>query len=973
MVWLLLGFSIIHLSIITTGHNPDIYNIYTRDSMAQVLLGNMDIDEKLGQLFMVPVYSDSGAAHMRGVEKHIKKYHIGGVIFMKGHPFAQYRFTEKLQSQEGLPLFIAMDAEWGLSMRLDSTVNYPKQMTMGALQDNGLIKNFAANVAQQMQELGVNVSFSPVVDINSNPENPVIHMRSFGEDKYLVAEKAKQYLAGLQENGILAVAKHFPGHGNTHIDSHYDLPVVDISRMRLFNNEIYPFEALMDWGVGGVMTAHLRVPSLTGKDDRPTSLSPKIGHKLIKRKMGFRGVVFSDALNMKGATLWGDGKNIELQAFKAGNDVLLFPGQVGAAVKAIKEELARGRIKMDEIDESVLRIIKAKLWIASTSTVKEKHTPKTLHKSLHKPAYSLVNAQIAESAITVLADQEPTLFGTLHDSLLLIQFGDVLDNALAQTLAKYSPVRQIHFSSKNDIRLGSKVPGLLTRFVKVVISTHGVNPYDMGNRFGYSEKAIGAIDKCLEYAPKGILMNFGSPYFLRLLAAGGHTVLQCYENTTYLQQAAAQVVYGALPGLGKLPVTSVFNFQSGWDLDAKGLLQYGLPEQVGLSSANLKRIDRLARMAITNGATPGCQVLVAKDGKVIYEKSFGHFTYDSLTRVQGTHIYDLASMTKVMASTLMTMRFYELGLMDLDKTLGDYLGEEVDSNKRDLVLREILTHQSGLAAWIPFYKYTLTEGGLCDSNYCYAPNSFFELPVADNLYVHAGIADSIYQIINKSPLQVRGKYLYSDLGYFYILKILRGLNDGEFDTYLQSNFYSPLGMDKTLFNPLQRFSKEVIAPTEDDKYFRHQLVHGYVHDPAAAMLGGIAGHAGLFSTAGDVAKLFEMFLRQGNYNGVNYLEPETIALFTQTQYPGNRKGLGFDKPETRAGIPSPLNKDASPETYGHTGFTGTCVWADPKHHLLYVFLSNRVYPSGENWKLLSMNTRTDILQVVYDDLLGKIK
>lgn len=971
-LFLLFVFAVLCGSIVVPEKYNDTYAIFSDNALLKEQVENMTIEEKIGQIFMVPVYSDRSSFHKKEILELIEQKHIGGVIFMKGHPYKQYKWTKAFNQKSKVPLFVAMDAEWGLNMRLDSVIKYPKQMTMGALNDNTLIRRFANNVGAQMQTMGVNVSFGPVVDINSNPKNPVIHMRSFGESKYDVADKGIQYMIGLQEKGIIAVAKHFPGHGDTYLDSHLELPKVEHTKRRINRVELYPFERIFESGVGGTMTAHLNIPAFMGDDKGPGSLSKTITSKLLKRRLGFEGLVFSDALNMKAVTKYVPENEIDLKAFEAGNDVLLFPRNIEGAIESIKKAISSGRISESELDYRVLRILKAKSWIKKNSVIQDSVlTAPALNDSLNQAKHQLVNEQMAESCGTLLGKPYADNFKNLHDTLLLIAVGGNENSDFAKTLKQYAPVKtvSIELEAEKDF---DKELGLLTkRFKKIVLSLQSVNPYKVVGNFGYNDKMLSSLSAFCTANPKALLVNFGTPYLLQKFNFSNST-LQFYEELPCIQIAAAQAVYSAIGNKGTLPVSvSSFDFGNGRKTDAKNILKYGIPEQEGMSSKNLERIDIIAENAIAEGATPGCQILVAKSGRVIYQKSFGQFNYESSTAITNEKLYDVASVTKVMASTLLLMRFYEMGEIDLDKTLFDYLGSEVDSSKMDLSLREILTHQAGLSAWIPFYKYTLTEGGMCDSNYCYAPNDFFNLKVAEGLYVQNNIKDTIYKLINKSKMKTRGKYLYSDLGYFYMLKILENINNSSIEDYLYANFYNSLGMNYTLYNPLNKFSKTDIVPTENDNYFRQQLVHGYVHDPAAAMFGGVAGHAGIFSNTNDIAKLFQMFLQEGSYNEVNYIEKETIDLFTKKQYVDNRKGIGFDKPETRDGVPGPLISDVSNATFGHTGFTGTCVWADPEHELIYVFLSNRINPTADNMKLIRMNVRTDIMQVLYDDLLDK--
>lgn len=951
----------------------DVYQVFGKEKEALDILSTMSVDEKIGQLFMIPVYTDRSDFHKKEILHLIEEQHLGGVIFMKGHPYKQYKWTKEFEAKAPLPMLIAMDAEWGPNMRLDSTVKHPKQMTLGAIKDQSLIRKLAGITASELSALGVNVSFGPVVDVNSNPENPVIHMRSFGEDKKEVADRAIQYMNGLQENGIISVAKHFPGHGDTYIDSHLDLPEIQHSKRRIAKLELYPFSRVFEMGIAATMTAHIRIPELQKHEQIPGSLSPRIVSKMLRKDLDFEGLVFSDALNMQAVTKYVDEDEIDISAYLAGNDILLFPRNMELAREQIKAAIANKEATEEDLNNRVLRILMAKLWAKEKRTVSDSMlTREDLNKSLNSGSVKSINQELSENAITTLNIQKKAPSGSLSDTVLLITIGSFEKTVFEKSLELYSPVKTIrlpHNLSKNPM----SIPEIKekARFQRIIIALFNVNPYKVQNNFGYGAYAFKTVEELCNTLPEAVLVNFGTPYLLGKLEID-NGIVQAYEELPSLQEAAAEVLFHAIGAKGRLPVgAGKYHFGSGQETYATNVLRYGLPEQEGLSSEQFAQIDSIALKAIKDEATPGCQVLVGLNGRIVYQKAFGNHKYEDGKTVEQSDLYDIASITKVMASTMMAMRLYEMGTLGLDKTLDEYLGKQVDSSKKTLAIREILTHQSGLSAWIPFYKYTLTDEGLCDSNYCYAPNEFYTTPVADSLYTHSGIRDTIYKLINGSRMKTRGEYLYSDLGYFYMLKIFDTLGYPMPDAYLESNFYGPMGMSRTLYNPLKRFEKQVIVPTEVDKYFRQQLVHGYVHDPAAAMLGGVAGHAGLFSNVNDMAKLFQMLLNDGSYNNTNYFEKSTVALFTSKQYENNRKGLGFDKPEKRPNKPGPTIRDVSPATFGHTGFTGTCVWADPEYDLVYIFLSNRIHPTAENMKLIRNNVRTDILQVVYDDLLDK--
>lgn len=950
----------------------DAYGIYEKSETVEQQLANMSLEEKIGQLFMLPVYSERSEFHRKEIESAIRKYKIGGLIFMKGHPSVQAKWTNRFQQISETPLFVAMDAEWGLSMRLDSVVQYQKAMTLGALQDDSLVYDFGKTIGEQLRLLGVNISFAPVADINSNPENPVIHMRSFGENKYDVARKSYAYMRGLQDSRVLAVAKHFPGHGDTELDSHKDLPVLTFSKRRLRRVELYPFKKLFQMGVGGVMSAHLKVEAFQKEEKVPASLSRRMTHRLLRREMDFEGICFSDALNMKGVANVKE-ENIDLTAFLAGNDVLLFPRSIENSIQKIKAAIASGRISEKQLDRSVMRILQAKKWLTIDRDQKDSSYYSSLINNLNKGSYKSVAQDISEKSLVLLKNKNDLLPFRQIKELKLVNIG--LDTGsktpFNQLLSLNRPTTEYFIPLNSNAAFYEKKLEELNGRDSLIICLYSINPYRVQRNFGYDSLAIDFIRK-LSSTPRSVLISFGSPYFLEKCGLKANSIIQAFEKLQYQQYAAAELLLGSISAKGQLPVSINQDYSFGYGMRSANLqrMRVGFPEQEGLHSDSLARIDSIAHEAISIEASPGCQVLVARNGRVIFHQAYGYHTYDSIRPVELTDLYDLASITKVASSTFNLMDLYQKGLLDVDQTLSYYLDTLVDSTKSELILREILAHQSGLRAWIPFYRYTLTTEGFCDSNYCYMPNNYYRLQVADSLFIQYSYTDSILHLINQSPLGTRGEYRYSDLGYFYMQQIIEKIG-GE-PLYNRSHrFYRQLGLSRMGYLPLSRFDKSEIVPTENDFYFRRQLIHGYVHDPAAAMMGGVAGHAGLFSNAYDLGILMQMMLNRGVYGGKQFLEGAVIDTFTKKQYEGNRKGMGFDKPELRPGKVGPAIKDMSASSFGHTGFTGTCTWVDPEHQLVYVFLSNRVYPSADNKKLIRKNIRTRILQVIYNDLLQK--
>ncbi len=932
------------------------------------LMETMSVEEKIGQLFMVAAYSNKDASHEQAIGKLIREYKIGGLIFMQGGPIRQARLTNNYQAIADIPLLIAMDAEWGPSMRLDSVTRFQRQLTWGAVQDDSVIYRSGAEIARQLKRLGVQVNFAPVIDINNNPRNPVIGDRSFGEDKYNVALKGLAYMNGLQENGIIACGKHFPGHGDTDADSHKTLPVITHSRDRLDTLELFPFNILMQQGLGSIMLAHLFIPSLDDTPGRASSMSPAVGRDLLRDSLGYRGLVFSDALNMKGVSDHYAPGELEVQAFLAGNDVLLFSQDVGKAFRAIKAAVDDGRISMQRLDESVVRILKAKAFTGLPA--REPVKVQNIVYDLNSHEAEKVKELLTEKSITLVkaADTLVPLGSPQGKDIAVLAIGAGTKTPFQKTAAHYSSTSNFFLGSNAD---EASVSGTVTRlksFDLVVVTIDGMNR-SASKRFGVSRGTERLLEELSSYTSLAAVL-LGSPYACKYAEAADHIIVT-YDNDNYTQKVAAEALMGARPFEGRLPVGSG-QFRAGEGIETASLmkLRWGDPEDVGMDPAILQGIDSVADACIRLKAAPGLTVLVARQGNVVWDKTYGHHKYNKRTPVEPDNIYDLASVTKVVATTTALMELYDKGLFDPAKRVQDYLPDTKGSVIGPLVMQDVLTHQSGLTAWIPFYKRTLKADGTLDPRY-YNQSRIegFEIRVADNVYLRSDYPDTIWAEIKDTPLKNPGRYVYSDLGMYISRKVVESLSGIRLDSLMESDFFAPLGMTNTAFNPLDRFERDRIIPTENDDYYRFQTVHGYVHDMGAAMMGGVEGHAGLFSTGTDLAVFFQMLLNGGYYGGRQFLEPETINLFTKKQSRVSRRGLGWDKAETDHDKRSPCSDYASAATFGHQGFTGICVWMDPEYDLMYIFLSNRVQPSASPNTLSRENTRTAIQDIIYRSIL----
>jgi len=971
------------------------------------IFNQMSLEEKIGQLFMVAAYSNKSPEHSQYIMKLIRKHHIGGLIFFQGNPDEQAKLTNVYQNYSDVPLMIGMDAEWGLGMRLDSVISYPRQMALGAIRDDSLIYRMGLDIGEQLRRLGVHINFAPVVDVNNNPDNPVIGSRSFGSDKKNVARKGIAYMNGLQDRCVLSVAKHFPGHGDTDQDSHKVLPVISHDTTRLDSLELYPFRRMIENGVGGMMVAHLNIPAYIREPNRPATLSQQVVTGLLKEQMGFNGLIFTDALNMRGVTDHYEPGVIESEALRAGNDVLLYPQDVSEAISFIKKQVRRGEISRERIDESCRKILAFKYWAGmdslecsgDTDMSVEVIQKKKLTHDLNRSQYKVLNNQLVENALTLTGAGAGMLPMVDLDTLDIatLALGSPTTTPFQYTINWYARADHYHYAPGDDLQdFSSRMEDYNT----LVVSIHNTHEIP-SRRYGLQREYLPLLTQLAE-KKRLILVHFGNPYALQYLPPSiqGKAVITAYNDREETQQGAAQALFGAIPISGRLPVTVHDSLRAGQGVSTHPLsrLRYGLPESVGLDADTLQQIDTIITSAIDSQATPGCQVLVARRGKVVYHKAFGSHTYLGERPVRKQDLYDVASLTKIMASVPSIMRLYEQDTLHLDSTLGRYLPHLDTTNKGPLVVRDVLTHQARLKSWIPFYYKTLEplypDQDLLDNefspeypykigNHSYMARNFryregiyahtrsdrFPVQVSENLFIREAYTDSVYRWINESELLDRKDYVYSDLGYYYFYKIIERLTGQPLEEYVREQFYEPLGAYNTGFKPTGRFSKNRIVPTQNDMIFRKELLTGYVHDPGTAMLGGVGGHAGVFSNANDLAKIMQMYLNSGYYGGKQYFRDSTIRLFTDSPFKeknGNRRALGFDKPVLEKDKPGPTCKGISKKSFGHTGFTGTIAWADPQEEVVYIFLSNRIHPDQDNSKLVTSDVRTRIQGVIYD-------
>ncbi|WP_442954707.1 glycoside hydrolase family 3 N-terminal domain-containing protein [Paucihalobacter sp.] len=927
---------------------------------------SMTLEEKIGQLFMVQVFSDKNESHKSEILKQIKEQHIGGVIFSKGGPMRQAKLNNELQAASKIPLLVGMDAEWGLSMRLDSTYAFPWNMTLGAIKDDALIEQTGKHIGEHCKRLGVHFNFAPVVDINTNPNNPIIGNRSFGEDRDRITKQSLAFMKGMQGAGVMANAKHFPGHGDTDTDSHKTLPTINFSAQRIDSVELYPYRKLIKEGLSSVMVAHLNVPALEARSGYPSSISKHIVTNILKDTLGFEGLIFTDALNMKGASNFSAPGDIDLAAFLAGNDVLLISENVKLAVTKIAEALNNKLFTEERLAHSVKKILSSKYKLG-LNDYKPVDT-KNLIGDLNRIEDDLLYEKLMENAITVVknTNQNLPIRQLETKKIAYIKFGNDDGTPFLETLKKYTKIHEIKADKLDELLLQLK------NYNIVIISLHKTsdNPW---RSYKFTDRELVWLYE-ISRTNNVILNVFSNPYSLLDLKTTENieSIVVSYQNSKIAQEKSAQLIFGAIPAKGTLPVSSGIQFPMGigFQYNALSSLSYGLAESVGMDSKKLHKIDSLARVAIAKGTTPGIQIVVARKGKVFYNKSFGFHTYNNKIPVKDSDLFDIASLTKIMATVPLIMELHEEGIITLDTKISELLPEYKGTNKANITLKTMLSHFAQLKPWIPFYTATLDANKKPSQKYYRnQKDDVFNVEISQDLFMRGDYQDTIYDIVRNTDLLGRVQYRYSDLPYFILKKYLEKHYEKSMAVVIQDRFYRPLGANFTTYNPTEKFSKSMILPTEEDDYYRYQTVHGYVHDMGAAMQNGVGGHAGVFSNANDMAKIMQMYLQKGFYGGRRYFTPETMDEFNKCHFciNNNRRGIGFDKPQL--GDAGPTCGCLSMTSFGHSGFTGTYAWADPDEEIVYIFMANRTYPKATTNLLLKENIRTNIQQYIYDAII----
>ena len=950
----------------------------------------MTLKEKVGQLFVYTIAPHTDKKNRALLREVVQDCHVGGLLFSGGRLDDQAVLTNQAQEWAQTPLLITFDGEWGLAMRLKEVPAFPRNMALGCIQDNGLLFDYGREVARQCREMGIHVNFAPVADVNINPDNPVINTRSFGEDPQLVADKATAYAQGLESGGVLSVAKHFPGHGDTNVDSHEALPVLPFDRARLDSVELPPFRQAVRSGLGAIMVGHLQVPAIdpTGL---PASLSPAIVTGLLRHEMGFKGLIFTDALAMKGVSGRGD---LCVAALQAGVDMLLTPRAVKAEIASVLKAIHEGALTQADIDERCRRVLTYKYALGTH----HRHPIRLsgLKERIWTPEAADLLERLQSASLTLLGNQKRTLpFPHSADTLLVVRIGkEQADTAFIRQLSQFTPVRTLRLTTSTPTAEKQRWLDLAARKRQVVVSasTRQLKPFGPF----LASLTLNAPTVYVLFTP------FVTLETTRSSMVSAAAVVAAHSSDAFVQRQVAKALFGHAGLDGRLPAKLPPLFDVGDGVTyAMPQKVHRTPEELGMDGSCLARIDSLAKAGMAAKAFPGCQIYVMRKGEVVYDRCFGSFTYDGHAQaVRPDDLYDLASLTKTTATLLAVMKLYDQGLLNLTDKASAFLPYLRGTDKADITIRQLLLHESGLPPGIPFYQAAIDEESYTapfvqakrDAAHpvqagkrAYAARTFrfrpewvstvqtdtFSLPVAEGLWLNPRFRSECERLLAEAPLG-RSTYRYGCPNFILLKEVVEHITGEPMDEFLDREFYRPMGLKRLLFRPLRRYGKGSIAPTVRADYLRRgaEMLQGYVHDESAAFFGGVSGNAGLFGTAADVAAVYQLLLDGGTYQGRRYLGESTCHLFTTATSRQSRRGLGFDRPDTRRPEKSPCAASAPASVYGHTGFTGTCAWVDPDNRLVYVFLSNRTFPHPWNNLLGQMNIRTDIQEVLYQ-ALGK--
>ncbi|RMF55802.1 MAG: beta-N-acetylglucosaminidase [Calditrichaeota bacterium] len=884
-------------------------------------LSTMSIEEKIGQMMVIaysPRFYNQNDAQYKRLVRLIRKYHVGGAAFFKGEPYAVARCIERFQKEASLPLLIMADMEWGVAMRVNQATLFPENMAIGATRSESYAYEVGKITAREARALGIHIGFVPVMDVNSNPDNVIINTRAYGEDPLLVSRLGTAFIRGLQENGVYATAKHFPGHGDTNMDSHLGLPTVTAPPERIKTVELVPFQAAVDAGVKAIMVAHITYSGFPQMEGRPATLDPYFLQEVLRKRMGFKGLIFTDAMDMGGITenYWSG--EAAVMAINAGADMLLFPPDFEATFDFVVQAVKEGRIPMKTVDAAVERILrtKAEFGLLSTPSPKLEEIESVVATSEHlQKAEEMFNA-----SMTLVRDDSniiPLPAEKLDSALVVIitdgDYGYIYKRQLSQAVSKRIPIVR---TAVIDYRSGlDDIEKLvtLTDSAQVIITGVFVRWASYKGSVTLPDTTLSLLKQFFRINKPMAVVAFGSPYLLRQIPEAP-TYLCAYSTSPQAIGAATRAIFGEIPLTATLPVSipGYYNIGDGLKREVRKMELVKHPRDDLFQEAY-----RVLEKAIADSIFPGAQIAIVLKDTLLASRGFGHHTYDKNSPpVTPSTIYDLASITKVAATTVVAMRLWEKKKIQLDIPVKSYLPKFSGGEKDSVTLRHLLTHSAGVHWWVDLWNKAKTKEEALDY-ICQLPLDYTP-------------GDSM---------------IYSDLGIILVGKILETITGKPIDQLATQLIYKPMGMTNTMFNPPKDLLSR-IAPTEIGGSMHRGLIHGEVHDENAFFFGGVSTHAGLFSTAEDLAALSQMLLNGGIYRHYRFFTPQTIQYWTTRQNlpEGSSRALGWDTPSDHG---SSAGDYFSPGSFGHLGFTGTSMWIDPNREIAIILLTNRVYPTRE--------------------------
>lgn len=993
---LLIAVAVLMTATVSVGakRQPAIFNKVDKKAMESWVnstFKSLSPDERIAQLIVMAV-NPRGADAETLVKKYVADYKIGGLIYNENDIVTQAKLTNYAQSLSKVPLMITLDAEWGLSMRLENAPKFPRNLFLGAISDDKFFYEYGQEVARECKRMGVNVNFAPVLDVIDR-QKTVLGTRAYGSNPTLVGNHGVAFARGMEDGGVLSVMKHFPGHGSTTADSHLELPVINKSLQELKQYDFAPFQQYIDAGLGGCLTAHLYIPAID-KRRVPGTMSKAYVTNLLQKKMHFNGLIFTDALGMEGA------KEVKgsvcVNAFLAGNDILLMPNEVGPEIAAIKQAIAAGKIKQKDVDARVKKILRFKYALGLDT--KPQIDLANIVADINAPESKVLQRKMVASAVTVVksANDILPLKNLNNRKIAVVVMGNEngVKSMFARRCTDYAEATVFDYNRVGSLdALQQKIAKGGFNTVIVCVATP-------------AEAYMNAAKQLASAGGDVIVATMCHPEKLDLVGSlmGSDKVkasLVTYGTTTTDEDYLAQTIFGGNAAKGVLPMDmktggGVLKAGTGVTYEACRL-GYTIPQEVGFSGDLLAKIDSVCNYGVQQKAFPGCQVVVARHGKVVCKRAYGQIDYNVEIPVTNNTLYGLASVSKATGTLSGVMKVYDEGKIQLDEPASDVIPGLKVEDKKDMTFRQLLYHETGMppslnmwqmmfdpktyngpliattpneynTIWVMKNAYGNKKAKLRTDILSRKKTDVFNLPIAEGLWGSKATYDSIMARIYTSTLGEK-KYLYSCLNFSLLANAVENVTKQPLNTFVQDGIFAPLGAYHTMYRPLEKFPQYQIAYTEVDTYLRRQHIHGYVHDELAAFSGGVQGNAGLFSNANDLCKLFQMWLNGGVYGGDRYLKQSTVATFLTSKSPNSHRGLGFDKPRIDKPEWSSTCDEASPETVGHTGFTGTCFWVDPKTDMIYIFLCNRVSPTRENPNFGRVSARTNIQSILYKSIV----